>query len=659
VVLGHALWQRRFGSDPKVIGQTITLQGNSYTVIGVMPAGFVFNQRLGGPVDCWIRLDTEGDMTRRLRAAAVVARLRRGIGIKQAQTEMDGIARRLQEAFPENKGWGIALVPLYQVVTGDVDREVLVLAGAVVFVLLIACANVANLLMTRGANRSRELAVRSALGAGKARLIRQLLTESVLLSVLGGLLGLLLAAWGLRGLIALSPPNLPGLEAIAIDKTVFGFLVAVALLTGIVCGIAPAFQGSKTNLAVGLKETGFISAGTQRRRLSRLLVVSEVALALMLLIGAGLLMNSFIRLQSIPIGFNPKNVLTVRVTPGGNPYQVRGVYVNKAVQQFHLQLLERVERLPGTDAAAIGPIPLSGGMPIKIYVEGRQERVDVKIDSVSPNYFRVLGIPMIAGRTFTEQDVPRRYPSVAVVNRMTAQKTWPGENPIGKRISFSAPKNPAETEWATIIGMIEDARIRGLEGPPELGIYTPFPQHPGLLGGSLLVRTKGEPLDMAAQVKEAVKAIDKDQPITRIETLEQVLSQSGVPRRFNLLLIGIFAVIAIVLAGVGIYGVIAHAVSSRTNEVGIRMALGAEKTDILRLFLKQSLWMILIGQMLGLAGAFALNRVMAKMVFGITTTDVATYVGVCMFWTAVGLLASYLPARRATKVDAMVALRCE
>ncbi len=643
-----------------VIGQAITLDDKDYTIVGVMPESFEFNARLGGPVDCWVRLNTAGDMTRRLRAAVVIARLRRGIGIEQAQTEMDGIARRLQEAFPENKGWGITLVPVYQIVVGDVEREVLVLAGAVAFVLLIACANVANLLMARGANRMRELALRSGLGAGRARLIRQLLTESVLLSAIGGLLGLLLATWCTRGLIALSPPNLPGLEAVAINKTVLGFLVAVTLLTGIICGIAPAFRGSRTDVVAGLKEAGFHTAGARRRRFSRLLVIFEVALSLMLLIGAGLLINSFVRMQSVPAGFNSRNVLTLGVMPSGSRYQTRGVYQNEAVQQFYLQLLERLKHLPGIEAAAIGSIPLSGGQRINAYIEDSQEPVDFKMYSVSPNYFHVLGTPLIAGRTFTENDTSgSRYPKVALINKMTAQKIWPGQNPIGKKISFSPPKSPRQREWTTIIGLVEDIRHQGLEGPLEFAVYTPFPQYPGVLFGSLLFRTKGDPLDLAPQVKAALWSIDKDQPITRIATLEQILLQSGVPRRFNLLLIAIFAVIAIVLAAVGIYGVMAYTVTSRTNEVSIRMALGAQKQDILGLFLRQSLWMILVGEMLGLAGAFALNRVMAKMVFGINTTDPTTYLGVCVLWTTIGLLASYLPARRATRVDTLAALRYE
>lgn len=347
---------------------------------------------------------------------------------------------------------------------------------------------------------------------------RQLLTESVLLSVLGGLLGLFLAAWCMRGLISLSPPNLPGLAAIAIDRTVFGFLLAVTLLTGIVCGIAPAFRGSRTDVVAGLKEAGFHSTGAPRRRFSRLLVISEIALALMLLIGAGLLVNSFIRMQAVPAGFNPRNVLTLKVFPSGSRYQTRGVYVSRAVQQFYLQLLERLEQLPGIDSAAIGSIPLSGGAGTNVYIEGFLEPIDFIEYSVSPNYFRVLGTPLIAGRMFTAQDAAGSgYPKVALINKMTAQKLWPGQSAIGKRISFFAPESPGKTEWATIIGLVEDIRHQGLEGPIECAVYTPFPQFPSL-GGSLLVRTHGDPLDLAPQVKAAVWSLDRDQPITTIGT---------------------------------------------------------------------------------------------------------------------------------------------
>lgn len=658
VVISHDLWQRRLGGDSKTIGQSLILDGKSYTIIGVLPREFTIGETLRGPIDCWFRQDPRADPSRSGHTLIVIGRLRQGLGIERAQAEMDLIARRLQREFPKtNAGCGIKLVSLYQVVVGDVHRQVLILAGAVAFVLLIACANVANLLIARGANRARELAVRSSLGAARARLVRQLLTESILLAFFGGLLGLVLASWGLKALMGLSPQNLPGLNAIGIDWTVFGFLIVASLLTGLVCGIVPALQVSKTDLGLGLKETR--SAGTRRRRFNRVLVVVEISLSLVLLVASGLLINSFIRLHGVPSGFDPGNVLTLRVSPSGSKYMKGKVYDSNLIQQTYLRLLEKLERLPGTDTAAIGSIPFLGGMPVDIYVEAREEPIELNIHPVSPNYFRVLRIPLIAGRTFANQDVPNTYPAVAIINRATAHSIWPGQSPIGRRISFSRPRNPNEMRWTTIVGVVEDVRHRGLEGPVEESIYTLFPQFREAIGGGLLIRTGGNPLDSIAGVKQAVWSIDKEQPITRIETLEQSLARSDMPRRFNLLLISIFAVAGVALGAIGIYGVMAYSVISRINEIGIRLALGAAKPDVVGLFLRQSLWLIFVGEGIGIAGALALNGMMSKMVFGVTTTDPATYIGACTLWTLVGLLATYLPAHRAANVDAMTALRCE
>lgn len=658
VVISHDLWQRRLGGDPSAIGQSLALDGKSYSIIGILPREFTIGDALRGPIDCWFRQDPRADQTRSGHTLIVIARLRQNIVIERAQAEMDLIAQRLQREFPKtNAGCGIKLVSLYEVVVGDVHKQVLVLAGAVALVLLIACANVASLLIARGANRSRELAVRSSLGAVRARLVRQLLTESILLAFFGGLLGLVLASWGLKALIGLSPQNLPGLDAIGIDWTVFVFLVAASLITGLVCGIVPAFQGSRADLVPGLKETR--SPGTRRRRFSRLLVVVEISLSLVLLVAAGLLINSFIRLHGVPSGFDPGNVLTLRVSPSGSKYLKGKVYDSNLIQQTYLQLLEKLEQLPGADTAAIGSIPFSGGMPVRIYVEAREAPVELNIHPVSPDYFRVLRIQQIAGRTFTNQDVPSTYPAVAIINRATAQSIWPGQSPIGKKISFSRPKNPAEMQWTTIVGVVDDVRHRGLEGPVEESIYTLFPQFRGAIGGGLLIRTSGNPSDLIAGVKQTVWSIDKEQPITRIETLEQSLARSDMPRRFNLLLISIFAVAAVALAAIGIYGVMAYSVSSRTNEIGIRLALGAAMPNVVGLFLRQSLSLIFVGEGIGVAGALILNRMMSKMVFGVTTTDPATYISACTLWALVGMVATYLPAHRAARVDAMTALRCE
>jgi predicted permease len=664
VVLSHGLWQRRFGSDAKIIGQPLTLNGESYEVVGVMPPHFQFPTRED---ELWVPIafTPQQAANRGNHYLQVVARTKPGVTLEQAQAEMSTIAARLRQQYPEqNTDLGATVTPLHEHVVGDIRPALLVLLGAVGFVLLVACANVANLLLARAAARQKEIAVRIALGASRLRLVRQFLTESVLLAVLGGVVGLLLSVWGVSLLKTFIPENISQARAITIDARVLGFTVLVSLLTGLIFGLAPAVQASNFNLNETLKEGGRDSAaGSRGNRIRALLVVAEVAVSLVLLIGAGLLINSFLRLRSVDPGFRADNLLTMSIVL---PQQKYPDAARRAA--FYTELVSRIEALPGVKSAAVTNwIPLVfQGDSIGFSIEGRPDpapgqgrRPTVVTRVVHPHYFRTMGIQLLRGREFGEQD-GAESPAVAVVSETMARRHWPGEDPTGKRITPGPATSTDPDDWVTIIGVAQDVRQFELGADPKPQMYVPYAQGwSSFAPRHLVVSTAVEPLSLAATVRQTVWEIDKDQPVSDIRTMEEVLSESLARQRFSMLLLGIFAAVALALAAVGIYGVMSYSVAQRTHEIGIRMALGAQRGDVLKLAVGQGLKLVLIGVALGLAAAFVLTRVMASLLFGVSATDPATLVTISLVLIGVAVLASYIPARRATKVDPMVALRYE
>lgn len=674
VVLSYKLWERRFGCNPSIIGQSIALSGDSYTVIGIMPRGFQFPPRdprarsVDTGTEVWVTLARLFTVTpglgdwignRALRGYRVIARLKPGIARQQAQTEMNTIAHRLEQAYPNtNAGIGVTVVSLHEQIVAPVRSALLVLLGAVGFVLLIACANVANLLLVRTAAREREISIRVALGASNLRLIRQLLTESTLLALLGGALGLLLALWGVDLLVRLNAGYIPRAGEVGIDSRVLGFTLVIALLTGMIFGLAPTLEASKLNLNEALKEGGRGSAGSLRGQHTRgLLVISEVALALVLLVAAGLMIKSFLRLLDTHLGFNPKNVLTMQVHIPPFKYSQPRQWT-----ALYQQILERIQALPGVRSTGIGiSLPPRVSERSNLFViEGRPSpgpgRSPIaQFFTVSPHFLDTLQVPLLKGRSFTEAD-RADAPGVVIINETVARRFFPDEDPIGKRLKLGNPES--RSPWLTIVGVVEDVKYSGLDAETEAGLYVPFAQNP-FPGMFLLVRTMSDPLGLAAAVRKEILAVDKDQPIADIKILEQVVSESVAQRRLNTVLLGIFAVVALILAVVGIYGVVSYSVTQRTHEIGIRMALGARPSNVLKLVVGQGMILVLIGVTIGLIAAFALTRVLSSLLYGVSATDPATFMVISLLLVAVALLASYIPARRATKVDPMVALRYE
>jgi predicted permease len=666
-ILSYSLWQRRFGTDPKIIGQTITLNNESYTVVGVAPRGFQF-PRKGDMPNGWpfpeevllytpLALTPEQISNRRGTSLAAIARIKPQHTLEQAQTELNNIAERLRRQFPEaNRNTGLRVVGLHDQVISRVRRALLVLQGAVGFVLLIACANASNLLLVRASARQKEIGIRAALGASRGRIIRQLLTESALLALLGGGLALLTSFWSVSLLRKLAPENLPRADQINIDGQVLLFLLLISLLVGLLFGLVPALQSSKIDLNTTLKESGRSSAGPAAHRFRKVLVVSEVSLALTLLIGAGLMMRSFLRLMNVDPGIETQNVLTMDLRLPRSKYQ--------PTQQidFLQQLLDRLNGLPGIEAAAtVYPLPLSGSEDtIGFSIEGRPapspgESLTAGPRCVSAGYFRALQIQLKRGRIFTDGDA-RSTPPVVVINEAMAREYWPNQDPIGRRISFDQLDGRAR--WREIVGVVGDIRRLGLDRDLRQEIYFPFTQSP-VPPSTLVIRSHADRQSALIAIRSEIQKLDQDQPVSNIRAMDDFLEKSVSERRFNLLLLGIFAGVALALSVVGIYGVTSSLVTQRTHEIGIRRALGAQTNDILRLIIKQGMVLTITGVALGFLAAIGLTRLIANQLFGVSPMDPLTFFSFAALLLIVALAACWIPARRATKVDPIIALRLE
>jgi putative ABC transport system permease protein len=657
VILSNRLWQRRFGADPSLIGKQITLNGQSHTVVGVMPAQFQFPSQ---DVELWVPMAFTSEQTanRGNHYLEVVARLRPGVTVAQAQAEMNTIATRLQQQYPEqNTDLGAVVVPLHEDVVGDIRPALLVLLGAVGLVLLIACANVANLLLARAAVRQKEIAVRVAFGASRWRLIRQFLTESILLAAIGGVVGFLLSIVGIMLLTRFIPPDISQVKAISLDVRVLGFTLLVSLLTGVMFGLVPALQASMFNPNETLKEGGRdSSSGSRGNRIRALLVVAEVAISLVLLIGAGLLINSFLRLRSVDPGFQKDNLLTMKIVLPELKYPDL-----TRRSAFYTNLLQRVEALPGVKSAAVTTnLPLyRQGNSVAIDIEGRPapppgQEIIIATRIVSPKYLTTMGIPLLKGRQFGPEETAK-MPGAVIISETMARRYWPGEEALGKRLTPG--RNSGPDDWFQIVGIAKDVRQFELNADPKPQMYIPYVQADFFAPRDLVVKTDVDPIGMAATVRRAVWEIDKDQPVSNIKTMDEIAAESVSRQRFSMLLLTIFASVALVLAAVGIYGVMSYSVTQRRSEIGIRMALGAQKSDVLKLTVGRGLRLVLIGVALGVGGAFALTRLMASLLFGVGATDPGTFIAISLVLIVVALLANYIPARRATKVDPLAALR--
>ena len=670
-ILSWESWHQHFGGDASVVGRAVDFNKTRFTIIGVMPAGFSFPIQ-SQPTEVWVStaVDNERPMNEGSIMVArgylgwrVIGRLKAGATREQAQSEADVIAAGLAARFPDiNKDMGIGVRPLLESLVGGLRPTLLLLLGAVGFVLLIACVNVANLLLERAISRQREIRVRLAIGAGRWRITRQLLTESVLLAGLGGVAGAVLAVWGTELIVALSPEGLTRITETRVDARVLAFTGFISLATGVAFGLAPALIISGTNLAEALREGARgATAGLHTNRTRGLLVIVEVALALVLLVGAGLLIQSFVRLQQVALGFDPRDVLTFNVAmPTDNntsPQQIAG---------FYRQLAERLRALPGVvNASVVFQLPLSGsGATSGLTIEGKpahpSDRPNGVIHMVDPDYFRTMGIPLVKGRGFTERDDLNSAP-VLIINNALARQHFPNEDPIGKRIApgFSTvPVKDDESGMREIVGVVADVKHGNLQGPPQPEFYFAQAQMP-MSAMTVVIRAAGDTRALQNAVRGVVQSLDKNAPVYSIRTGEELVGRSVAAPRFNTLLLGLFAGVALILTAVGLYGVISYSVAQNTQQIGIRVALGAQTGDVFRLIVGQGTLLTLVGVVIGLGAAYGLTRLMSSLLYGVGATDPWTFVGVAVLLMFVAFIACYLPARRATRIDPVVALRYE
>ena len=672
-MISGGLWKRRFGGSADVIGKPITLSGQGYTVIGVISADF----RFMGTADVYTLLGQWDDVLARSREAhpglRAVGRLKPGVIREQAEADMNSVAAQLAQTYPKsNAHHGVTVRPLAQEIVGDVRRGLLVLLGAVGFVLLIACANVANLLLARSAARRREMAIRAAMGASQGRMIRQLLTESVLLALAGGVLGLLLARWGTQAVVAAIPGGLPRMEEIGVDTWVLAFTLTLSVATGVIFGLVPALQISRLDLHTTLQEGSRGSTGGQNG-LRSVLVVAEVAASLVLLIGAALMLKTMWQLSRVNPGFNPRNLLTfsVGLNPASRtaPDRIRAAY---------RELAQEVRALPGVQAAgSVDIVPLTDSDDeLPFWVSGRprpnsqSEMLWALNYTVDPGYLRAMDIPLLRGRFISDTDTKESAP-VMVIDEVMAKSLFPGQNPVGQSIRIAVPEGmgPGLDQPIQIVGVVGHVKHFGLDTDAkskiQYQVYLPFAQMPDQILPviasfiTVMVRTTVDPSSLAGAVRRRVSENGSDQSVFAVRTMQQIVSESVAGRRFSMLLLGVFAGLALVLAAFGIYGVISYTATQRTHEIGIRMALGAERTDVLRMVVGHGLRLSLVGVGAGLAAALGLTRLMSSMLYGVRTNDIVTFAAVSLLLSGVAILASYVPARRATKVDPMVALRYE
>lgn len=663
VLLSHGFWQRRYAGDANIVGKQIILSGNPYQVVGVLPPEFQFAKR--GSAEVWTPWQNSQSMlTRRfMHWVNVIARLKPGVSLEQASAAMQPITARIaQEHSESHTGTGIQVVPLHQEFVGNIKPLLVLLLVAVGFVLLIACSNVANLLLVRASGRQKEVAIRSALGASAARLVRQLLTESLALATLGGIVGLLLAHWGVDALISAIPDNLlnfmPYLRGVKIDASALAFTAALTLTVSLLFGLAPALQASKADLQSVLKEGGKTSGASARQGLRNVLVVAEVALALVLLVGAGLMVRSLWGLINVDPGFNPKNLLTFTFTLPPAAYDS-----NEKLIVAREQMLARLAAIPGVEGAAtVNTLPLIGGNTTRFYPTNQPkpapgDDIEANLRDVSANYFNVMGVRLISGRTFTEQDRANSQ-NVVIINQSLAKRVFPNQDAAGQNIMFTGDGGTP----LQIAGVVADEKINGLDAQNTAVVYYPYQQDSSVgMASSVVVRTKNDPMSMSNVVRRELQAFEPGISIFFVRSMEQIAATSPATfaRRYPAMLIGLFAVVALLLAAVGIYGVISYTVSQQTHEIGIRIALGARPGNILGLVMKKGMGLTLLGVAIGLVASFALTRLMSDLLFGVSATDPVTFAGISLLLSFVALVACYVPALRAMKVDPMVALRYE
>ncbi len=650
VAIGERFWKDRFGSDPGIIGQTLVINGASNTIVGIMPDRF--DTLMGRRIDLWFPAKPSRD--RGIHHLPAIARLKPGVTIPEARAEMSGIATRLGQAYPAtNEGWGATLVPLQDSIVGNVRLMLLVLLGAVGLILLIACANVANLLLARAAARSGEVAIRSALGATRGRLMRQFLTEALILSLGGGILGLLLAYLATKLITQVNPGDIPRLDQVNLDGNVIWFTILVTLGTTFIFGVVPALRLSEVNFIEAIKGVGRGNKGSRtQKRVRQLLVVTELAISLVVLIGCGLLMRSFYRLQSVNPGFSPQNLVTAQIPLRDGRYKSP-----EARNQFYLQLLEQIHSLPGVQSVALtSTLPMGGGGPDSswdVSPEGLPETEDglpSRYRRVSPGYFQTMQIPLIAGRDFEMLDGDKDHP-VIIISQSVARTLWPDESAIGKRVIIGEIKHE-------VIGVVGDVKTWGLDSSDITAAYAPLPQDPSRFL-AIAARTTSENVDLSGPIKGMIRSLDKKLPVEKVRSMNAIVDYSLAGRRFNLYLSTIFAGLALLLAAIGTYSVISYSVAERTQEIGIRMALGASAKNITFLVVGQATQLAIVGVVLGVAGAYALTQIMESLLYGVTSKDPVVFILAPVFLLVIALAASYRPVRRAMKVDPMLALRTE